>query len=87
MSIDADVLAFIVNQHGDANTRGGYLRIKNTSTKYPAYFGLSSVINDKLEPGEVVTLIVDRYRGPKDTASTVQTVTFKYFVTSPKRKK
>jgi hypothetical protein len=43
--------ARVTDENGQAKSQGGYFYIKNFSSNYPAYFGLSSVLNNRVGPG------------------------------------
>ena len=63
---------------------GNFLNIDNGSNKYPAYFGLASVLNDKLLPGEKRIINVSAYHNVNGPGVTFeQTVTLKYWVDDP----
>ena len=82
------VYASIVNSENDlgcdTGPKGNFLSIKNSSAKYPAYFGLSSVLNYRLLPGEKTTINVSPYHQVnKPGIRVVQTVNLKYWVDDP----
>ena len=71
MFINTYLSAFISNSKGDPSTTGGYLRIYNASSKFPAYFGLSGVMNQKIEPGQTQMIYLPIYRSKNDYRPTV----------------
>lgn len=81
MFLAADVVAFITDAKGSPSLFGDYISIGNNN-KAPVYFGLStSVLNDKLMPGEHRIINLGLYQpktGHKLVAS--QTINVKYWV-------
>jgi hypothetical protein len=47
--------ACVVNASGSGSFKGTFLRIQNSSDNYPVYYGLSGVLNKKLEPHQIYT--------------------------------
>ena len=47
--------ACVVNASGSGSFKGTFLRIQNSSDNYPVYYGLSGVLNKKLEPHQTYT--------------------------------
>jgi hypothetical protein len=47
--------ACVVDEKGEGAFKGTFLEIRNSSSDYPVYYGLSGVINKKVEPGEKET--------------------------------
>jgi hypothetical protein len=81
---DTYLRALIVDSKGglacETGPNGNFLSINNGSSKYPAYFGLASVLNDKLLPGEKKTINVSAYHNVnRPGVPFAQTVTLKYW--------
>jgi hypothetical protein len=79
------VVASITDAHGNPACQtgpdGNFLHISNGSRRYPAYYGLSSVLNQRLLPTEKsVNNVSPYYQKNKPPVSFGQRVTLKYWV-------
>lgn len=77
--------ACVVDEKGSGSFKGTFLQIKNSSDKYPVYYGLSGVFNKKLEPHESFTedLVMYMPINPNKKAQmpdTVVEILIKYWV-------
>jgi hypothetical protein len=88
MFINTYCSATVVNSKGEPSTRGGWLEVSNNSKKYPAYFGLSGVLNQKIAPGQTAKVYLAIYRSKSDTQTTRVSVHLKWWEpgTAPTRK-
>jgi hypothetical protein len=68
--------ATVVNSHRDPTNYGGFLEITNGSSKFPLYYGLSGVINGRVDPlrSNLVDLVLDRSQRNKDIPTYVDLV-------------
>lgn len=57
LNVDAN----LTDAKGDFTWKPSHIKVKNKSTKYPVYFGLSGVLNQKLEPNEEVIIFLAIY--------------------------
>jgi hypothetical protein len=85
---DTYLMATILDSKGalacQTSPTGNFLNISNDSNKYPAYFGLAAVLNDKLLPGEKKTINVSAYHNVNRPGLPFsQTVTLKYWAEDP----
>lgn len=67
---DSYLLATVVNAKGNPSCMGGYLEVQNTSSQYPVYYGMSTVLNEELKPGESRMIMLSIYRTKRDKRMT-----------------
>lgn len=80
--------ASIVDEGGAGRVGGDHVYIRNESTKYPLYYGLRKAPDEKLEPGQEVTVAVESYKSGANASITRQLITLKWFdETATKRKR
>jgi hypothetical protein len=75
--------ASIVDASGAARVAGDHLYIRNESTKHVLYYGLRRTADEKLEPGQEVTVAIGR--GDAEAgAPTRQLITVRWFDENPR---
>jgi hypothetical protein len=79
MFLDTYVTAYVGNSKHEPACQGGYLIIENHHPSYPAFFGLSGVINQSLKPRQSQTLPLAIYRSKNDAAATIVEVYLRYW--------
>lgn len=71
MFIHTYLLATITDGKGSPRSQGCCLMIYNSSDRYPAYFGLSGVVNQKIYPRQRKIIPLGIYYSKQDTRPTV----------------